>query len=172
MQVKRLRAEFETAGLHPLPSLETADHHLLTATIKSYLRELPEPLLGPELYTEWLEAGRLDDNSERFDLVWNLLQHEALPRENYRNIQYLFRFLHEVSKLEERNKMSPSNLAIVITPNVVSSECPCLSLPLICYISLDMGGGRPRHPGHLHRDLPGPRGGADHQSVSLVLPGQ
>ena len=135
MQVKRLRAEFETAGLHPLPSLETADHHLLTATIKSYLRELPEPLLGPELYTEWLEAGRLDDNSERFDLVWNLLQHEALPRENYRNIQYLFRFLHEVSKLEERNKMSPSNLAIVITPNVVSSECPCLSLSDLLHLS-------------------------------------
>ena len=116
LQVKRLRTEFETAGL------ETADHHLLTATIKSYLRELPEPLFGAELYPDWLEAGRLDDNSERFDLVWNLLQHEALPRENYRNIQYLFRFLHEVSKLEERNKMSPSNLSIVITPNVVSTE--------------------------------------------------
>ena len=128
MQVKRLRAEFETAGLHPLPSLETADHHLLTATIKSYLRELPEPLFGAELYPDWLEAGRLDDNSERFDLVWNLLQHEALPRENYRNIQYLFRFLHEVSKLEERNKMSPSNLAIVITPNVVSNESDISSI--------------------------------------------
>ena len=124
--MKRLRAEIETAGLHPLPSLETADHHLLTATIKSYLRELPEPLFGAELYPDWLEAGRIDDNEKRFDLVWNLLQHEALPRENYRNIQYLFRFLHEVSKLEERNKMSPSNLAIVITPNVVSPSLPSL----------------------------------------------
>ena len=54
--------------------------------------------------------------------MWNLLQHDCLPVENYRNIQYLFRFLHEVSKLEERNKMSPSNLAIEITPNVVSSS--------------------------------------------------
>ena len=118
--MRRLRAEFEMAGLHPLPSLESADHHLLTATIKSYLRELPEPLFGADLYPDWLEAGRLDDSSERFDAVWNLLQHENLPRENYRNIQYLFRFLHEVSKLEEKNKMSPGNLAIVITPNVVS----------------------------------------------------
>ena len=120
-KVRRLRAEFETAGLYPLPSLEAADHHLLTATIKSYLRELPEPLFGADLYPDWLDAGRLDDTAERFDAVWNLLQHESLPRENYRNIQYLFRFLHEVSKHEERNKMSPSNLAIVITPNVVSS---------------------------------------------------
>ena len=128
-KVRRLRAEFETAGLYPLPSLEAADHHLLTATIKSYLRELPEPLFGADLYPDWLDAGRLDDTAERFDAVWNLLQHESLPRENYRNIQYLFRFLHEVSKHEERNKMSPSNLAIVITPNVVSSPSlvsPCL----------------------------------------------
>ena len=69
-----------------------------------------------------MEAGRVEDSKKRQDLVWNLLQHDCLPVENYRNIQYLFRFLHEVSKLEERNKMSPSNLAIVITPNVVSSS--------------------------------------------------
>ena len=41
-------------------SVETADHHMLTGTIKSYLRELPEPLLGAELYTDWLEAGAID----------------------------------------------------------------------------------------------------------------
>lgn len=122
-KVKRLRAELETPGLNPLPSLETCtDHHLLTATIKSYLRELPEPLLGAQLYPDWLEAGRTDCEEKRFDLVWNLLQHETLPRENYRNIQYLFRLLHEVGRLEERNKMSPSNLAIVITPNVIWEE--------------------------------------------------
>ena len=31
----------------------------------------------------------------------------------------MFQFLHEVSKQEDRNKMSAGNLAIVITPNVV-----------------------------------------------------
>ena len=57
-KVKRLRAELE-AGLSSLPSLETADHHVLTATIKSYLRELPDPLMGAELYQDWVEAGLL-----------------------------------------------------------------------------------------------------------------
>ena len=56
------------------------------------------------------------------DAVWNLLQQENLPRENYRNIQYLFRFLHEVSKLKEKNIMLPGRLAIVITPDVVSTQ--------------------------------------------------
>ena len=57
-KVKRLRAELE-AGLNSLPSLEAADHHVLTATIKSYLRELPEPLMGADLYQDWVEAGQL-----------------------------------------------------------------------------------------------------------------
>jgi len=127
-KVKRLRAELE-AGLASLPSLETADHHVLTATIKSYLRELPEPLMGAELYQDWLQAGQLEGETDRFDAIWNLLQCEQLPKENYRNIQYLFRFLHEVSRLEERNKMSASNLAIVITPNVIW-ECEAVHDPM------------------------------------------
>lgn len=118
-KVKRLRAEIE-AGYASLASLEAGvgDHHLLTATIKSYLREMPEPLFGSELYQDWLEAGALE-GEDKGDAVWNLLQHEQLPRENYRNIQYLFKFLHEVTTYSEQNKMTASNLAIVITPNVV-----------------------------------------------------
>jgi len=127
-KVKRLRAELEAGLTISLPSLETADHHVLTATIKSYLRELPEPLMGAELYKDWLEAGQLEGD-DRFDAIWNLLQHENLPRENYRNIQYLFRFLYEVTKLEEKNKMSASNLAIVITPNVIW-ECEAVHDPM------------------------------------------
>ena len=118
-KVKRLRAEIETPGLPFLLSLEVADHHVLTGIIKSYLRELPEPLFGGCLYNEWLEAGQCEDASERGDLIFNLLQHDNLPKENFRNIQYLFRFLHEVSDMEDRNKMTASNLAIVITPNVI-----------------------------------------------------
>ena len=49
-------------------------------------------------------------------------------------------------------------------PGYISSALYNLSDP-----SLDMGGGSARHPGHLHRELSGPCGGADHQSV---LPGQ
>lgn len=118
-KVKRLKAEIETPGLPILLSLEAADHHVLTGIIKSYLRELPEPLFGGNLYNEWLEAGQCEDADERADLIFNLLQHDNLPMDNFRNIQYLFRLLYEVSEMEDRNKMSASNLAIVITPNVI-----------------------------------------------------
>ena len=61
-------------------------------------------------------------DTDRAEAVWNLLQHDKLPREHYHNIQYLFRvtipcteqllsmasqFLNEVARHEERNKMSP-----------------------------------------------------------------
>ena len=80
---------------------------------------MPDSLFGGSLYTEWLEAGQCEDPGERADLIFNLLQHDNLPLENFRNIQYLFRFLYEVSEMEDRNKMTASNLAIVITPNVI-----------------------------------------------------
>ena len=92
-KVKRLKAEIETPGLNLLQSTESSGHHVLTAIIKSYLRDLPEPLLGAGLYQDWLEAGQCEDGQERLDLVWNILQHDQLPRDNYKNIQYLFKVI-------------------------------------------------------------------------------
>lgn len=117
-KVKRLKAEFEAGLACPASLEEISDHHLLATIIKSYLRDLPEPLLGAELYEEWLEASSLTGD-ERFDVVWNLLQSEYLPRENYKNIHYLFKFLNAVTKQSDANKMTASNVAIVITPNVL-----------------------------------------------------
>ena len=73
--------------------------------------------MGGELYQDWLEAGTLvliehiipwkphvttppfvQEGDDKFDAVWNLLQHEHLPRENYKNIQYLFK-VQLISKL-------------------------------------------------------------------------
>lgn len=88
-KVKRLRAEID-AGQVTLSSLEGCDHHVLTAIIKTYLRELPSPLFGDELYQDWLETANLQ-GEDRFDGIWNLLQSEHLPRDNYRNIHYLFK---------------------------------------------------------------------------------
>jgi len=117
-KVKRLRAEIE-AGQATLTSLEhTVDHHVLTAMLKSYLRELPTPLLCEEFYTDWLETAELQ-GEDRLEAIWNLLQ--QLPRDNFKNVHYLFKFLHEVTLYSEKNKMTASNLAIVITPNVIWS---------------------------------------------------
>ena len=88
------------------------DHHVFTGLIKTYLRELPSPLLGEELYPDWLEAGSLG-GEDRFNAIWNLLQSDYLPRENYKNIQYLFRY---------RKKMLKDLVGIFLLKSLLKSD--------------------------------------------------
>lgn len=41
-------------------ALEYRDVHVFTSVLKSYFRELPEPLLTYALYDEWLATNRYD----------------------------------------------------------------------------------------------------------------
>lgn len=119
-KIKRAKAIIDS-GEVGLLNLDQNDHHVWTAVMKLYLRELPSPLMGEKLYEDWVEAGNLQ-GVDRFDAIWNLLQSEHLPRDNYKNIHYLFKFLHEVTLHSDKNKMTAKNLAIVVTPNVIWSN--------------------------------------------------
>lgn len=55
-EVKRLKSGFE-AGINDLTD-RVRDPHAVAGTLKSYLRELPEPLLTHGLYENWIEAAK------------------------------------------------------------------------------------------------------------------
>ena len=55
-EVKRLKSGFE-AGLNELTD-RVRDPHAVAGTLKSYLRELPEPLLTHSMYPQWIEASQ------------------------------------------------------------------------------------------------------------------
>jgi len=55
-EVKRLKSGFET-GIFDLTD-RVRDPHAVAGTLKSYLRELPEPLLTHALYHDWMEAAK------------------------------------------------------------------------------------------------------------------
>lgn len=55
-EVKRLKSGFE-AGIHDLTD-RVRDPHAVAGTLKSYLRELPDPLLTHALYEDWVQAAR------------------------------------------------------------------------------------------------------------------
>lgn len=55
-EVKRLKSGFET-GLSDLTD-RVRDPHAVAGTLKSYLRELPEPLLSHYLYAQWIDASQ------------------------------------------------------------------------------------------------------------------
>lgn len=57
------------------------------------------------------------EGEARLKAVRNLIQ--KLPQAQYDNLRYIVKFLHRLSQFQEWNKMTPSNLAIVIGPNLL-----------------------------------------------------
>ncbi|XP_047465571.1 SH3 domain-binding protein 1 [Mugil cephalus] len=103
---------------------ETVDHsefsmdpHAVAGALKCYLRELPEPLMTFELYSEWFKAAGEKDLPEKLEQFRILLK--KLPPENYNNLRYLVQFLSLLSEQQAINKMTPSNIAIVLGPNLL-----------------------------------------------------
>ncbi|XP_058022738.1 rho GTPase-activating protein 44 [Ahaetulla prasina] len=95
----------------------SADPHAIAGALKSYLRELPEPLMTFELYEEWIQASNIQDQDKRLQALWNAL--EKLPKASYNNLRYLIKFLANLTEYQDANKMTPSNIAIVLGPNLL-----------------------------------------------------
>ncbi|CAK1595974.1 unnamed protein product [Parnassius mnemosyne] len=106
------------AGLFtvPLPR-DYRDVHVVASVLKSYLRELPEPLLTYRLYENFINASRQPSEQTRLNSVWDAIH--LLPPANYQNLRYLIKFLSALTQNQGTNKMTPSNLAIVIAPNLL-----------------------------------------------------
>ncbi|XP_037319620.2 SH3 domain-binding protein 1 [Pungitius pungitius] len=93
------------------------DPHAVAGALKCYLRELPEPLMTFELYEDWFKAAGEKDPTEKLERFRELLK--KLPPENYHNLRYLVQFLSLLSEQQAVNKMTPSNIAIVLGPNLL-----------------------------------------------------
>uniref|UniRef100_A0A8D3CDP5 Rho GTPase activating protein 17b n=1 Tax=Scophthalmus maximus TaxID=52904 RepID=A0A8D3CDP5_SCOMX len=96
-KLKKLKAALDcsTSQLEEFYS----DPHAVAGALKSYLRELPEPLMTFGLYDEhgsFLMSCKTNSNSE-----------------------YLVKFLAKLAQDSEVNKMTPSNIAIVLGPNLL-----------------------------------------------------
>ncbi|XP_010127856.1 PREDICTED: SH3 domain-binding protein 1 [Chlamydotis macqueenii] len=97
-----------------------SDPHAVAGVLKSYLRELPQPLMTFELYDEWLKISSLKDADSRVQSLRDTCS--RLPPESYNNLRYLIKFLAKLAEHQEVNKMTPSNIAIVLGPNLLWSQ--------------------------------------------------
>ncbi|KAJ7397393.1 SH3 domain-binding protein 1 [Pitangus sulphuratus] len=94
-----------------------SDPHAVAGALKSYLRELPEPLMTYSLYEEWTQAASIQDQDKKLQELWRICN--RLP-EHYRvNFRYLIKFLAKLAQNSDVNKMTPSNIAIVLGPNLL-----------------------------------------------------
>ncbi|KAM9388139.1 SH3 domain-binding protein 1 [Phaethornis superciliosus] len=97
-----------------------SDPHAVAGALKSYLRELPQPLMTFELYNEWVKVASLKDINDRVQSLQDTCR--RLPQESYNNLRYLIKFLAKLAEHQELNKMTPSNIAIVLGPNLLWTE--------------------------------------------------
>uniref|UniRef100_A0A6J0TB96 SH3 domain-binding protein 1 isoform X1 n=1 Tax=Pogona vitticeps TaxID=103695 RepID=A0A6J0TB96_9SAUR len=100
-----------------IPDELCADPHAVAGALKCYLRELPQPLMTFELYDDWLKAASTKEPETRLDCLRDTCS--RLPKDNYNNLRYLIRFLAKLAEQQEVNKMTPSNIAIVLGPNLL-----------------------------------------------------
>ncbi|XP_066432644.1 rho GTPase-activating protein 17 isoform X2 [Eleutherodactylus coqui] len=114
-KLKKLKAALDCSTSH----LEEfySDPHAVAGALKSYLRELPEPLMTFALYDEWIAAGNIQDQNTKLQSLWVVCQ--KLPKPNFENFRYLVKFLAKLSQSSDVNKMTPSNIAIVLGPNLL-----------------------------------------------------
>ncbi|XP_042591263.1 rho GTPase-activating protein 17-like isoform X2 [Cyprinus carpio] len=114
-KLKKLKAALDcsTSQLEEFYS----DPHAVAGALKSYLRELPEPLMTYQLYDEWIQASNVSDPDKRLQALW--VTCDQLPKNNKANFRYLIKFLAKLAQESDINKMTPSNIAIVLGPNLL-----------------------------------------------------
>ncbi|XP_077389000.1 rho GTPase-activating protein 17b isoform X2 [Festucalex cinctus] len=114
-KLKKLKAALDCS----ISQLEEfySDPHAVAGALKSYLRELPEPLMTFGLYDEWTQASNVSDPDKRLQALW--VTCDRMPKTHKANFRYLVKFLAKLAQDRDVNKMSPSNIAIVLGPNLL-----------------------------------------------------
>ncbi|KAJ8283479.1 hypothetical protein COCON_G00023290 [Conger conger] len=135
-KLKKLKASLDCGVLDVQEY--SADPHAIAGALKSYLRELPEPLMTFELYEEWIQASNIQDQDKRLQALLSAC--EKLPPANGNNFKYLIKFLAKLDEHQDANKMSPGNIAIVLGPNLLWAHTEGNITEMMTTVSLQIVG--------------------------------
>ena len=94
----------------------------MSSSISSICRELPVALLGDErTYARWIKANSIRDSLCKIGEFRSILSPagQELSAAGVRNVQYVIKFLTELSKKSETTKMTQRNIAIVLAPTLL-----------------------------------------------------
>ncbi|EAT44232.1 AAEL004375-PA [Aedes aegypti] len=120
-KIKELKAKMDrVVGSSEEMDYESYNVHVLTNVLKSFLREMPEPLLTFDRYDDFLRAADLSDANDRVQTLLSLIK--KIPPAHHCLLERLIFHLALVAKLEQYNRMSASSLAIVFAPCVLRTN--------------------------------------------------
>ncbi|XP_058824121.1 unconventional myosin-IXb-like isoform X2 [Topomyia yanbarensis] len=120
-KIKELKVKMDRGmGSSDEMDYESYNVHVLTNVLKSFLREMPEPLLTFDRYDDFLRAADLSDGNDRVQTLLSLIK--KIPPSHHCLLERLIFHLALVAKLEQYNRMSASSLAIVFAPCVLRTN--------------------------------------------------
>ncbi|XP_077595513.1 rho GTPase-activating protein 44 isoform X5 [Stigmatopora nigra] len=135
-KLKKLKASLDCGVLDVQEY--SADPHAIAGALKSYLRELPEPLMTFELYNDWIQASNIPDQDKRLQALRGAC--DKLPPANNNNFRYLIKFLSKLTEYQDTNKMTPGNIAIVLGPNLLWTHSDGNITEMMTTVSLQIVG--------------------------------
>ncbi|KAI3359190.1 hypothetical protein L3Q82_002714 [Scortum barcoo] len=92
-KLKKLKASLDCGVLDVQEY--SSDPHAIAGALKSYLRELPEPLMTTELYDEWIQASNIQDMDKRLQAL--MAACEKLPTDNLNNFRNITEMMTTMS---------------------------------------------------------------------------
>ncbi|XP_069799429.1 rho GTPase-activating protein 11A-like [Dendropsophus ebraccatus] len=115
-RIKTLKAQLES-GESGLTSAQPSD---AAALLKQFFRELPHPLLTPELQDPLCQIQQSLSEEEKASAT--ALVTCLLPAIHGETLRYLCTFLQRVASRSTENKMDSGNLAVVLAPSLFSNN--------------------------------------------------
>lgn len=119
-KIKELKAKMSENPNSTEMDFDSYNVHVLSNVLKSFLREMPEPLLTFDRYDDFLRAADLTDTSDRVQTLLSLVK--KIPATHHALLERLVFHLALVAQREQYNRMSASSLAIVFAPCVLRTN--------------------------------------------------
>ncbi|CAJ0954851.1 unnamed protein product, partial [Mesorhabditis belari] len=113
-QVRVARRAIETAAGVDEVTVDDIPVHVLSTLVKSFFRELPDPLITYDLYENFLNVSEVTAVAERVRCLSVMI--DLLPKNNKCVLDRLMYHLARVAHQEPVNRMGASNLALIFGP--------------------------------------------------------
>jgi len=94
--------------------LTGTDPYVVSGILKYFLRCMPEPLLTYELYNNWIDAQKIEDEDQKTAHIASVAA--MLPVAHQELLKALLAFLLRITSNSDRNMMTIQNIATIFAP--------------------------------------------------------
>ncbi|GMT28295.1 hypothetical protein PFISCL1PPCAC_19592 [Pristionchus fissidentatus] len=113
-QIRQARVQMDAAQDGEGVPIDDMQIHVLTTLVKSFLRELPDPIMTFDLYENFLNVSEVEETAERIRCLTVMV--DLLPKHNKCVLDRLIYHMARVAHQDSVNRMNAHNLALIFGP--------------------------------------------------------